>query len=218
MGLSRNYSQLKAQIDSYAKKSGRDPASIQLIAVTKQATMEQMHEAYRLGIRHFGESRVQTAIPKIASFPSDIVWHFIGSLQSNKLGKILEHFSMIHSVDSIEVAKQIAKRKPQGRQFFLQVNTSGEVSKHGFSEKILLEQFDMLLALELNFIGLMTIAPLRADPLQVQNCFRALCQLRDRLSVKKYLPHLSMGMSQDFPIAIAEGATFLRIGSVLFHH
>lgn len=204
-------SQLLDQISVCAKNAGRDPASIQLIAVTKYATLDQMQEAYALGMRHFGESRLQAALPKLKHFPADVHWHFIGSLQSNKIGKIVEHFDYIHSVDSLKIAELIAKKSLELQkrpQLFLQVNTSKESSKHGFSEEALVEQFDAIAALDLNIIGLMTMA----DPNAAKKCFHALRLLRDQLS----LPHLSMGMTQDFHVAIEEGATFLRIGSLLF--
>lgn len=110
MTLSKRYLDLLTQITAHAKNAGRDPASIELVAVTKYSSMEQMLEAYDLGIRHFGESRLQEALPKIELLPSDIKWHFIGALQSNKLGKILERFDYIHSVESLELAQAIAKK------------------------------------------------------------------------------------------------------------
>jgi pyridoxal phosphate enzyme (YggS family) len=187
------------------------PSSVQLIAVTKYATLEQMHEVYKLGICHFGESRLQTALPKISQMPTDVVWHFIGALQSNKINKIVEHFDYIHSVGSVAIAQAIAKctKRPK---LFLQVNTSGEATKHGFTEEELLRSFDEILKLNLPVIGLMTMAPLTPDEQVVRRCFARLRALRDQLG----LQHLSMGMSQDFTLAIEEGATFVRIGSLLF--
>lgn len=213
--MNESYFHLLDQISVCAKSAGRDPSSIQLIAVTKYASLEQMQQAYKLGIRHFGESRLQTALPKLKHFPSDIQWHFIGSLQSNKIGKIVEHFDYIHSVDSLEIAQLIARKSSELQkrpQIFLQVNTSKEPSKHGFSEAALLEQFGAIAALNLNIIGLMTMAPLPSDAGSAKRCFHVLKLLRDQLS----LVHLSMGMTQDFLSAIEEGATFLRIGSLLF--
>ncbi|MBI2812493.1 MAG: YggS family pyridoxal phosphate-dependent enzyme [Candidatus Melainabacteria bacterium] len=187
------------------------PSSVQLIAVSKYATIEQMHEAYALGIRHFGESRLQTALPKISQMPKDVIWHFIGALQSNKINKIVEHFDYLHSVDSLAIAQAIAKCSKRPK-LFLQVNTSGEATKQGFTEEELLSQYTEILKLNLPIVGLMTMAPLTSDEQVVRSCFARLRVLRDELN----LPHLSMGMSQDFPIAIEEGATFVRIGSLLF--
>ncbi len=210
--LSDRYSQLIGEIALHAKNAGRDPASIQLVAITKYATLEQMQEAYRLGISHFGESRLQTALSKMPHFPSDVKWHFIGPLQSNKVGKIATHFDYIHSLSSYEMGQRIAE-KSNGVQVFLQVNTSKEVGKQGFTEEGLWEEFSQIAELKLNLIGLMTMAPLTSDTVVIKRCFHQLKVLGEKLS----LPHLSMGMSQDFSTAIAEGATFLRIGSYLFN-
>lgn len=207
---------LHSEISQCAEKAGRDPASIQVIAVTKYASLEQMRVAYQMGLRHFGESRLQTALPKMAQLPQDIHWHFIGTLQSNKIGKIVEHFEYIHSVDSVEIATQIARKASKPLKLFLQVNSSRETTKHGFSEEELVQQVDALLALNLNFVGLMTMAPLTTDLSVIHDCFKRLRDLKQFLNSRILLPHLSMGMTQDFPIAIAEGATFVRIGSLLF--
>ncbi len=215
--LSKRYLDLQSQIAMHAKNAARDPASIQLIAVTKYSSMEQMLEAYELGIRHFGESRLQESLPKIELLPSDIKWHFIGSLQTNKLGKIIERFDYIHSVDSLEMARAIAKKSRELKRnpsLFLQVNTSGELSKKGFSEQELLQNIETISDLKLNIIGLMTMAP-PTGANEAKICFERLKQLQNSIT-PAVIPHLSMGMSQDFPIAIAEGATYLRIGSSLF--
>lgn len=215
--LLKRYLDLLSQVAMYAKNAGRDPASIQLVAVTKYSSMEQMLEAYGLGIRHFGESRLQEALPKMELLPSDIKWHFIGSLQSNKLGKIIECFDYIHSVESLEMAKMIKKKSHELKRnpsLFLQVNTSGELSKKGFSEEGLHQNINAILDLKLNLIGLMTMAPI-TGVYEPKICFERLKELQNSIT-SDVIPHLSMGMSQDFPIAIAEGATFLRIGSFLF--
>lgn len=209
--LASQYSQLLTEIALHAKIAGRDPASIVIIAVTKYATLEQMQEAYQLGIRHFGESRLQTALSKMPHFPPDVKWHFIGPLQSNKAGKIATHFDYIHSVSSYEMAQLIAEKSKEV-QVFLQVNTSKEAGKQGFTEQELVEKFSQIADLKLNLIGLMTMAPLTSDEVVIKKCFHQLKVLAEKLS----LPHLSMGMSQDFSTAIEEGATFLRIGSYLF--
>jgi pyridoxal phosphate enzyme (YggS family) len=210
--LKERYNQLMASIDACAQQAGRDPASVQVIAVTKYATLEQMHEAYDLGMRHFGESRLQAALSKKSHFPSDVKWHFIGPLQSNKIEKIAVNFDYIHSVSSYEMAKMLAEKTEARPSLFLQVNTSKETSKQGFSEEELLADFERIQTLKLPFIGLMTMAPLTENVIEIKKCF----QLLHALAKEVDLTELSMGMSQDFPIAIAEGATFLRIGSYLF--
>jgi hypothetical protein len=215
MALSERYAQLLKEIALSCKKAGRDPHAVRIVAVTKNATLAQMQEAYALGIRDFGESRLQTALPKISLFPSDVSWHFVGALQSNKLGKIIAHFDTIHSVASLEMAQLIAKKSEELNRrprLFLQVNTSGESSKGGFTEKQLLAAWEEIAALKLNVIGLMTMAPLTSDVRVVQECFHRLRHLCDALPVSE----LSMGMSEDFPLAVSEGATVLRIGTFLF--
>ena len=216
MTLADRYCALLAEIQAIAEAAGRDPSSVQLIAVTKHAALDQMQQLYAAGCRHFGENKLQAALPKIAELPQDIQWHFIGPLQSNKVRKIVSHFTFIHSVGSLAIAQKIAEcsfELGKSPKIFLQVNTSEEPSKGGFSEEELLKQFEQLLKLNLTVIGLMTMAPLSSNTERVRACFSRLKSLRDRLS----LPHLSMGMSQDYPIAIQEGATFLRIGSKLFN-
>ncbi len=111
--IKERYARLLSDIALHTQRAGRDPASIHVIAVTKYATLEQMQEAYRLGVRHFGESRLQIALPKRSQLPSDVRWHFIGTLQSNKIGKIVEHFDYIHSVDSLDIAHLIAKKSQE---------------------------------------------------------------------------------------------------------
>ena len=210
--LKERYNQLLESIAMHAQNAGRDPAGIHLIAITKYATLEQMMEAYKLGIRHFGESRLQVALSKKLKFPSDVKWHYIGPLQSNKAVKIATHFDYVHSVNSYETAKLIAEKTSARPFLFLQVNTSKEGSKQGFSEEELLKEYAQIAALELNLIGLMTMAPLTSDAASIKKCFHQLRVLSEKINLR----HLSMGMSQDFPLAIAEGATFLRIGSYLF--
>jgi pyridoxal phosphate enzyme (YggS family) len=213
--LAERYASLLAQIDEQAQRVGRDPKSIQLIAVTKEATVEQMQHAYQLGMRHFGESRLQGALAKMAQLPKDVVWHFIGRIQSNKLRKILKHFDYVHSVDSFETLQQIADQSEgQHPRLFLQMNIFQEGSKQGFTEEDLRQNFTSVLNLKV--VGLMTMAPLHAPAEAIREGFKRLRLLRDGLSEQAFLPELSMGMSQDFLIAIEEGATFIRIGSALF--
>ncbi len=195
--LSDRYAQLLKEIALSCKKAGRDPREVRIVAVTKNATLAQMQEAYALGIRDFGESRLQVALPKISLFPPDVIWHFVGALQSNKIGKIVAHFDCIHSVASLEMAQLIAAKSEELKRapkLFLQVNTSGEASKGGFTEKGLVAQWEGIAKLNLCVVGLMTMAPLIAEPKVVRECFHRLRSLRDALRVCE----LSMGMSEDF--------------------
>lgn len=214
--LSERLEKVRSQIAEACHKSGRDPSDVALIAVTKYATNEDLLEAYRLGLRSFAESRIPTALEKMAHLPSDISWHFIGHLQSNKAAKSAGRFALIHSIDSLALAKKISDASLVQNcitQLLLQVNTSGEASKQGFTISACRQHFAKLSQLPgIAVQGLMTMAPLTEDEQVLRSCFSLLRSLRDELK----LPHLSMGMSHDFPIAIEEGATLLRIGSALF--
>lgn len=219
MTLSDQYAQLLKEVALACKKAGRDPREVHVVAVTKNATLAQMQQAYALGIRDFGESRLQVALPKIPLFPGDVVWHFVGTLQSNKIGKIVAHFDCIHSAASLEILRLIAQKSHElsrRPKLFVQVNTSGEASKGGFTEKQLLAQWEEIVRLNLDVRGLMTMAPLTTDINVVRECFHRLRLLRDALFQKTQACELSMGMSEDFPLAVSEGATFLRIGTYLF--
>ncbi|NNM43818.1 MAG: YggS family pyridoxal phosphate-dependent enzyme [Chlamydiae bacterium] len=204
--------------------SSTNTAEVHLLLVTKSASLSQMQEAYDLGYRDFAESRVQALLEKKVQLPSDINWHFIGPLQSNKVNKIVGQVSLIHSVDSENLVLKIAERSQElgiTSQILLQVNTSGEDSKQGFTEEGCMQAFQALKDLPgIEIKGLMTIAPLTQDAKIVRNCFARLRKLRDSLKLltknEGAFPYLSMGMSQDYKIAIEEGATHLRIGSLLF--
>lgn len=217
--MTQNYCQVLESIRAHAEQVGRDPSAITLVAVTKHHPLEEIQELHDAGARAFGESRVQEAVPKLeqASFSAD--WHFIGTLQKNKLNKVLGRFALIHSVDSQELAEAISKRADRKEPLLLQVNTSGEKAKHGLSPEEWEQAWTRLLDLpHLDVQGLMTMAPHTDDDAVIRRCFAALRQFRDHLETKYSvpLPHLSMGMSHDYTIAIEEGATLLRIGSALF--
>jgi len=189
---------------------------VTLIAVSKNAELYQMEELYSAGVRDFAESRLQAAFVKKEKMPKDIVWHFIGPIQSNKAKRIAVSFDVIHSIASIKVAKIISDTLlEQGRTVscFLEVNTSGELSKEGFSPEELQEALPLLQSLQgLKIQGLMTIAAHTEDTHLVRSCFRTLALLAKKLGYHS----LSMGMSGDYVIALEEGATHIRIGSLLF--
>ena len=181
---------------------------------------EQVQPAYASGCRDFGESRLQDALPKISSAPPDIHWHLIGTLQKNKVRKAIGAFALIHSVDSPELAAKISECGQEAgiiTPVLLQVNTSGETTKHGLSEEQWQPHLEMLLKLPfLRLEGLMTMAPFVEETDVIRRCFARLRQMRDRLALGHPFRHLSMGMSHDYRIAIEEGATLLRIGTALF--
>lgn len=188
-----------------------------LIAVTKGRTPETILPYYGAGIRDFGENRAQEALVKIQKLPTDIRWHFIGHLQSNKVKDVLGKFFLIHSVDSLALLRKINSQAEElnlTQDVLLEVNVSEEKTKYGFrgedEVKGVLELSSQLT--HVRILGLMTMAPYGADENELRRVFSSLRRMRDRLG----LTHLSMGMSDDFGIAVQEGATMLRIGRALF--
>lgn len=223
MNSGNHYHRLKEQIAEIATQHGRRPEEITLVAVSKTATLEQMQDVYHAGCRDFGENRLQDALIKIDQFPfSDLSWHFIGTLQKNKVKKTVRKFQFIHSIDSIELAQKLSQANAEYKQIgliLLQVNISKEKSKHGLSVEECREQFELFFNLPyLEVKGLMTMAPFIQDEKILRSHFAALRSFRDELQTtyKVELPHLSMGMSNDYSYAIAEGATMLRIGTAIF--
>lgn len=222
--LAENIALVRSRIAEAAQKAGRDPAEITLVAVSKTKPVELVEMAYNLGVTDFGENRVQEALPKIEHFhPQDLRWHLIGHLQSNKAGKVVEPFACIHSVDSLHLAQVLSRHaQEQGRQLaiLLQVNVSGEASKEGIAlaeAPEVAQQIANLPALQIE--GLMTIAPLVNDPEEVRPVFRGLRLLRDRLRTEvpaSTWTQISMGMTDDYTIAIEEGATLVRVGRAIF--
>lgn len=219
-----NYAQILKDIEQTALQCGRNPSDIALVAVTKSIEWQRIQPIFDLGQRDFGESRLQEAIEKKSKAPQGCHWHFIGTLQKNKVRKVIENFTLIHSVDSFELAQKISECSRELNlitHILLQSNTSGEHSKHGYTPQEWKECQEALLALpNISIDGLMTMAPLTEDVALIKNCFSSLRFLRDELNVmangKANLHHLSMGMSHDFKIAIVEGATLLRVGSAIF--
>lgn len=213
-----NYLNILAEIEKIKARIGRkDP--IKLVAVTKNRTIEELKQLYELGCRLMGENRFQDSLPKIESLPKDIQWHFIGTLQKNKAAKVINYFQLIESVDSLDLAVKIDSLAPRKFPIFLQVNTSLESSKHGLRPEEWEKKLEYLLTLpNLEMRGLMTMAPLTEDQQLIRQTFARLRVFRDQIEKKFQLSdlELSMGMSHDYPIAIEEGATILRIGTALF--
>ena len=222
--LAENIAHVRARVGEAAEKAGRDPAEITLVAVSKTKPVELVEMAYNLGVTDFGENRVQEALPKIARFhPAGLHWHLIGHLQSNKAGKAVEPFACVHSVDSLHLARLLNRRaEEEGKRLpiLLQVNVAGEVSKEGMAPGETPELARQIVALPaLQVEGLMTIAPLVDDPEEVRPIFRELRRLRDRLREQvtaSAWAHLSMGMTDDYEVAIEEGATLVRVGRAIF--
>jgi pyridoxal phosphate enzyme (YggS family) len=222
--LAANIAEVQAQITAAAQRVGRDPAEITLVAVSKTKPLDMLKIAYNLGVTHFGENRIQEALIKSAMFtPANLAWHMIGHLQSNKAGKAIGAFSCIHSVDSLHLARLLnryAEHAGIRQTILLQVNISDESSKEGMTKEETIPLARQIVTLpQLDVQGLMTIAPLVEDAEEVRPVFRALRHLRDQL--RQEVPtsawqHLSMGMTDDFQVAIEEGATIVRIGRAIF--
>lgn len=221
--LQERIQQVQANIRAAASRSGRDPASVTLVAVTKQVPPEMVREAMRAGLFCFGESRVEEAAEKIPLCP-DAVWHLVGHLQGRKIKTALPLFRLIHSVDSLKLMERIDAQAAVAQlqiPVLLEVNVSGEKTKYGFDEKTLLEILPQMEKFpHLRVEGLMTLAPLHPDPESSRPFFRRLRDQAEAIDKKGWsgikMRHLSMGMSQDYEVAIEEGATLVRIGRALF--
>jgi len=220
--LEQNYSRLCTEIRQAAEKNGRHPESVRLLAVSKKVPAERLRILWGLGHRLFGENRVQEARAKIPEMPSGGEWHFIGGLQTNKAKEAVEWFDVIESVDRLELAAELQKRAEaagKNLKVLLEINVGGEAAKHGAKPeeaRALLHAINGMSRLEVG--GLMAIPPFREEPQEARPFFCKLREIRDQLeqSSGAGLPELSMGMSHDFAVAIAEGATLVRIGTALF--
>ena len=220
--ITANLAAVNDRIAAACERAGRAPEEVQLMAVGKKFTADIIAEAAEAGLTLFGENRIQEARVKIPECPGHLRWHFIGHLQSNKCRDAVELFSMIHAVDSVQLAAELNKRCAAAAKtmpVLLEVNVSGEGSKHGFTPAAAVDAigvFDDFPQLELH--GLMTMAPFTRAPESSRPHFRKLAGVRanceDALGAP--LPELSMGMSGDFEIAIEEGATLIRLGTSLF--
>jgi len=226
MGIADALKKVQEAVVKAAVRTGRDADGIRLVAVTKTVGSDRIAEAAAAGARIFGENRVQEARQKITNLKSEISnlsaeWHLIGSLQKNKAKTAVRLFDLIQSVDSYELAAILDKCAGQEnavQRILVQVKLSAEESKHGISENDLFGLLEKVCALEhLRVEGLMTIPPYFDDPEQSRPYFRRLQDLRDRAVQRGfYLPELSMGMSNDYEVAVEEGATLVRVGTAIF--
>lgn len=209
-----------------ARRAGRDPSEVTLVAVGKTKPASMIRELYDLGVRDFGENKVQELTAKYEELPKDIRWHMIGHLQSNKVKYIVDKVAMIHSVDSLRLAqvieKEAVKKDVDHVDVLLEVNVSGEESKYGMTPAEVEEQIDEFLDLKrVRIRGFMTVAPFAEDPEEVRPYFKRLKQLSVDIQNKTIdnnidVGLLSMGMSGDFEAAIEEGASFVRVGTRIF--
>ena len=231
--LEANLEKVQARIAAAARRAQRDPADVTLVAVTKTQPPELIQAAYDLGLRDFGENRVEEAEGKIERLPPEVTWHMIGHIQSRKARRVVPLFNTIHSVDSVKLARRLdrlGKDLPAPIQVLLEFNVSGETSKHGFAAgqgdeaqavpAALIAEMEEIVALpHLRVDGLMTMAPIVSDAEEARPVFFRLRKLRDAL--RAALPQadwsqLSMGMTDDFEVAIEEGATLIRVGRAIF--
>jgi pyridoxal phosphate enzyme (YggS family) len=220
--IAENLERVREQVARAAEKSGRNAEEVELVAISKTHEADKVREAIDAGQRLFGESRVQEARAKIPELPSNLRWHFVGHLQKNKIRHALPLFEMIHSVDSLALAEdvnRIAEEEGLHPRVLIEVNVAGEGSKFGFEPEKFREEIESLLALpRLSILGLMTIPPVAEEAEASRKYFVALRELRDRLQGEFHvdLAQLSMGMTQDFAIAVEEGATLVRVGTAIF--
>jgi pyridoxal phosphate enzyme (YggS family) len=214
--IGENIRRVKGRIAQACSKAGRSPSEVTLIAATKTVLPSAIREAFAASVRNFGENRVQEAKAKmgeLADLNSQIVWHMVGHLQTNKAKTAIELFNVVHSVDSLNLARALSQRARVTLPILVQLNLAGEATKGGFSlaeAEDTVEEIARLPHLEVR--GLMTIAPLSAKAAEVRPVFRQLRLLGQALG----LSHLSMGMTDDFEVAIEEGATMVRIGRAIF--
>ncbi len=214
--IESNLSQVNKRVAGACQRAGRLPEEITMIAVTKTVAPAAVAAAWKLGITHFGENRVQEALAKIGQLSGlepRPTWHMVGHLQTNKARVAAGIFDIIHSVDSIRLAEALSRCTQKTMPILLEVNLAGEASKMGFSPAEVAAALELISRLpRLEVKGLMTIAPMASDAEQVRPVFRKLRSLRDSLGLEQ----LSMGMTGDFEVAIEEGATMVRIGRAIF--
>lgn len=224
MEIKKNVEKIRQIIKESALKAGRNPDDIILLAASKQQPVDKILQAYKAGIRYFGENRVQEGIKKIETLKeyTDIHWHLIGGLQTNKAKYAVKYFELIHSLDRKSLVDELdkrAKKENKLQDVLIEVNVGEEETKYGVSPQNLKELFEYSLSKKnLNVIGLMCIPPYSEDKENSRPYFAMLRQLKENLE-KEFgveLPHLSMGMSHDFDVAVEEGATIVRIGTAIF--
>ncbi len=219
MEVKQNLETIKNEINEHIDKSETSIVP-DVIAVTKYVTIDRAKEAYEAGLRHFGENRLEAFLEKKAALPDDVTMHFIGSLQSRKVKEVINEVDYLHALDRLSLAKEINKRAEHVISCFVQVNVSGEESKHGIA---LDEVNDFIQQLQqysnIKVVGLMTMAPYTEDNDYIRQLFKQLRLKRNEIKNLKldYAPceFLSMGMSNDYQIAVEEGASFIRIGTKL---
>ena len=236
MSIADNIKRVEDRISAACALANRDPSEITLIAISKQKPVSDIISAVKAGIQHIGENRVEEGIAKIPHVDENVLgsltWHMVGHVQSRKAKPVIQHFNVVQSVDSLRLARRLSRfSSEQNRQLevMLEINVSGEASKYGFAgynwhrdaavkDRMWSDLVEILALPYLNVRGLMTMAPYDADELTIRRVFSDLFALREevQVSLNMPLPDLSMGMTNDFELAIAEGATMIRVGRAIF--
>jgi len=221
MTIAENYHQILQNVRKCAIDAGRDPESVKLIAVSKRHPIESVREAVEAGALELGESRIQEATDKVRFFPEPVNWHFIGTLQKNKIKYIIDVFHLIHSVDSFELAEALDKHARRNNTVFnilMQVNISREEAKHGFTVENAIEAAKQISEIpHVNLHGIMGMAPYFEDVEGTRPYFQELKSISDKINQAGIIaPEISMGMSGDYEIAIQEGSTMVRVGTAIF--
>lgn len=220
LSIAENVATIRDRINRACEKANRHPNEVEIIAVTKSTTIEKARELLDHGIIHLGENRDREFLHKYEAIKDQATWHFIGTLQTRKVKNIIDYVNYIHSLDRLKLAEEINKRANKPISCFVQVNVSNEPTKHGLPVEETIPFIEKLKDLpNIQVVGLMTMAPHTDDENLIRSVFRKLKELKEEVQGRSF-PHapckeLSMGMSNDFEIAIEEGATFVRIGTAL---
>jgi hypothetical protein len=218
--VAENAAQIRVKIEEACARAGRNPDEVNIIAVTKYVSEATAEAALDAGIVHIGENREDGFLKKWEALKGRATWHFIGTLQSRKVKRVIDKVDYIHSLDRLSLAEEIDKRAQDRVSCFVQVNVSGEQSKHGLAPDEVVSFIGRLIDFpKIRVVGLMTMAPHIDDEEEIRSVFRRLRELADAVRAKEWghapCTELSMGMSNDFEIAVEEGSTFVRIGTAL---
>ena len=222
--VTESVKEVEKKVEEACKRAGRERSEVTLIAVSKTKPVEMLQEVYDTGVRDFGENKVQEMMDKYEVMPKDIHWHMIGHLQRNKVKYIVGNVTMIHSVDSLRLAEEISKesvKKDVCTEILIEVNVAGEENKFGFTPENVFPELEKMAALpNVKIRGLMTSAPFVENPEENRKYFRQLKQLSVDINAKNidniYMDTLSMGMTNDYVVAVEEGATMVRVGTAIF--
>lgn len=215
-----NLNKLNDLIAAAETRVNREANSVQIIAVTKEVSVERTQEAIEAGLTHLGENRPEGLNRKLSAIQAHVNWHYIGSLQTRKVKQVINSIDYLHSLDRLSLAEEIEKRAVKPVKCFIQVNVSGEESKHGLSMEEVLPFVESLKSFtKVEVVGLMTMAPNTEDEALIRTVFKQLKQCQQQIAEQGFAhapcTELSMGMSNDFEIAVEEGATFVRVGTAL---